>query len=191
MKRIALFSLILCLLLSLATGCSQKPAPFDAAAATASSKAFPLTRIDGLNLTPPDSFTASEDGSAWYAPDYPSDGSCITIHTSPTRPQFASYTPENVKQALEDSYCASLDANITVTVDSFDPITISGFDALRLQYHFTYRDIKMICLQYLIAADCAYTVTCIQVADANWLSDFESVESSLSIRWALAEKQPA
>lgn len=191
MKRIAMLALSLCLLLPVTAGCSQNPTPFDADAAVASIEAFPLYRVAGLNLTPPDSFTATEDGSAWYAPDYPSDGSCITVHTAATRPQFASYTPENVKQALEDSYRTSLETEIEVTIDTFEFVTISGFEALRLQYHFTYRDIKMTCVQHLISADRAYTVTCIQVADAKWLSSFASVEESLSIRWELTSIQSA
>lgn len=185
MKRYCLLSLALCILLSLCAGCS-KPVdpPFDATAAAAPADAFCLIGMQGLTLTPPASFTANEEGNAWYAPDHPGDGSCITVHTAATNPQFASYTAENVKQALETSYKASLEADITVIMDSFELTRVDGFDALRMQYHFTYRDIKMTCLQYLIDADFAYTVTCIQVAEAKWMTEFETVCANLDFTWA-------
>lgn len=185
MKRIWILGLALCILLPPLSGCSREPDTFHAAAAAAPAEAFPLMQVDSLTLTPPASFSAGEDGRSWYAPDYPSDGSCITIHTAATDPQFASYTAENVKQALETSYNASLDTDVAVTMDEFAFTTVAGFDALRMQYHFTYRDIKMCCLQYLIEADQAYTVTCIQVAEAKWLTEFESVVGSLAFTWRL------
>ena len=184
MKQYRRLSLVLCILMLLCAGCS-KPVdpPFDATAAAAPVAAFPLIGVAGLTLTPPSGFTANEEGTGWYAPDYPSDGSCITVHTAATNPQFASYTAEKVKLALETSYKASLEADITVTMDAFELTQVDGFAALRMQYHFTYRDIKMTCLQYLIDADFAYTVTCIQVAEAKWMTEFEAVCASLDFTW--------
>lgn len=191
MKRALSLGLTLCIILSLLSGCTREPEAFNAAAVAAPAEAFPLIRLDSLILTPPTSFTAGEDGSSWYAPDYPSDGSCITIHTAATNPQFASYTAENVKQALETSYKTSLDADIAVTMDEFAFTTVVGFNALRMQYHFTYRDIEMTCLQYLIAADRTYTVSCIQVAEAQWMTEFEAVVSSLNFTWQLVSEAAA
>lgn len=191
MKRTLLLSLTLCIILSLLSGCAQEPKEFNAATFAAPANAFPLIQLDSLTLTPPASFTAGEDGNSWYAPDYPSDGSCITVHTAATNPQFASYTAENVKQALEASYKASLETDITVTMDEFAFTTVAGFNALRMQYHFTYRDIKMNCLQYLIDADMTYTVSCIQVAEAKWMTEFESVVNSLTFTWQLASDAAA
>lgn len=186
MKRALLLGLTLCIILALLSGCAKEPEVFNAAGAAAPVSAFPLIRLDSLTLTPPASFTAGEGGSSWYAPDYPSDGSCITIHTAAVNPQFASYTAENVKQALEASYKASLETDVAVTMDEFAFTTVAGFNALRMQYHFTYRDIKMSCLQYLIDADMTYTVSCIQVAEAKWMTEFETVVSSLGFTWQLA-----
>ena len=183
MKRYILLGLALCILMSLCAGCQKTEVIFDAAAAAAPAGAFPVMQVEGLTLTPPPSFTADEAGNSWYAPDYPGDGSCITVHTAPTHPQFASYTAEKVKLALETSYKASLEADITVTMDAFEFVKVDGFDALRLQYHFTYRDIKMNCLQYLIEADQAYTVTCIQVAEAKWMTEFNTVCTDLDFTW--------
>lgn len=190
MKRTLILTLILCILL-LTCSCAKEPVELDAAAAAAPAAAFPLIQVDALTLTPPQSFTAGEDGCSWYAPDYPNDGSCITVHTTPTNPQFASYTAENVKQALEASYKTSLETDVTVTMDAFAFTKTAGFDALQMQYHFTYRDIKMNCLQYLIEADQAYTVTCIQVAEAKWMTEFETVISSLRFTWQLVEQDAA
>ncbi len=191
MKRTLLLGLVLCIILACCAGCSGEPAPFDAVAAAAPISAFPLMQVGQLTLTPPSSFTAGEDGSSWYAPDYPSDGSCITIHTAATHPQFASYTADNVKQALEASYKDSLETEVSVTMDDFAFVTVSGFDALRMQYHFTYRDIKMHCLQYLIDANRAYTVTCIQVAEAKWITEYESVCASLGFTWEIVTEVSA
>lgn len=183
MKRLVYPGLALCILLLSMTGCAKQQPPIDAAAAAAPAEAFPLIQVDTLVLTPPQSFTAGEDGQSWYAPDYPSDGSCITLHAAATHPQFSSYTAENVKQALETSYLDSLDTQVAVTMDEFAFVSVDGFAALRLQYHFTYRDIAMRCLQYLVAADQAYTITCIQVAEAGWMTEFEAVMDSLDITW--------
>lgn len=191
MKRMLLLGLALCMILGCCAGCGREPAPFDAAAAAAPVAAFPLMQVGQLTLTPPASFTAGEDGSSWYAPDYPSDGSCITVHTAATHPQFASYTAENVKQALEASYKESLETDVAVTMDAFEFTTVAGFDALRMQYHFTYRDIAMHCLQYLVEADLAYTVTCIQVAEAKWLTEYETVCAGLGFTWETVTHLPA
>jgi hypothetical protein len=185
MKRTFVLILTLCLLLPVLAGCSKELPPFDAVSAAAPSEAFPLTQVAGLTLTPPKSFSAGETGNAWYAPDYPSDGSCITVHTAAANPQFASYTAENVKQALEASYKASLETDVAVTMDRFEFCTVNTFKALQLEYHFTYRDIQMRCLQYLIQADRAYTVTCIQVAGAKWMTEFNAVADSLAFAWEI------
>lgn len=183
MKRTVVLLLALCLVLPTLAGCSKELPPFDAVTAAAPLEAFPLSRVSGLSLTPPKSFSAGENGDAWYAPDYPADGSCITVHIAATNPQFASYTAENVKQALEASYKASLETDVAVTMDQFAFCTVEGFKALQMEYHFTYRDIAMRCLQYLIQADRAYTVTCIQVAEARWMSEFANVTDSLTFTW--------
>ena len=185
MKRTVLFLLALCLLLPSLAGCSKETHSFDAAAVTAPAEAFPLSRVAGLTLSAPKDFSAEEQGYAWYAPNYPADGSCITIHTAATNPQFASYTADHVKQALEASYQASLETPVTVTMDDFAFCTVAGFKALQMEYHFTYRDIHMRCLQYLIQADQAYTVTCIQVAEAKWMTDFAAVAESLAFDWEI------
>ena len=183
MKRAIFLVLALCLLLPALTGCKQELPVFDAAATAAPATAFPLHRVGGLRLAAPQDFSAEEQGNAWYAPTYPADGSCITIHTAATNPQFASYTADNVKQALEASYLASLETEVSVTMDAFEFCTVDGFKALKMEYHFTYRDIKMCCLQYLIQADQAYTVTCIQVAEAKWMTEFATVCESLIFDW--------
>ena len=107
------------------------------------------------------------------------------MHTAAANPQFASYTAENVKQALEASYKASLETDVAVTMDRFEFCTVNTFKALQLEYHFTYRDIQMRCLQYLIQADRAYTVTCIQVAGAKWMTEFNAVADSLAFAWEI------
>lgn len=185
MKRWLLFSLILCTILLCCAGCAKEPAPFDSAAAAAPASTFPLIRLGKLSLTAPEGFTAGDDGKSWYAPKYPSDGSCITLHTADTIPPFASYTADKVKQALESSYKDTLGTAVTVTMDAFTFTAVSGFDALRLQYHFTYRDIKINCLQYLIGADKSYTVTCMQVANAKWMTQYDTVCTDLYFTWEL------
>ena len=93
-----------------------------------------------------------------------------------------------MKQALEASYQASLETEVSVTIDSFAFCTVAGFKALQMEYHFTYRDIDMRCLQYLIQADQAYTVTCIQVAEAKWMTEFAAVAESLAFDWELVSR---
>lgn len=187
MKRVFALGLIFCLLCGCAREEAGKTQTELVTALTEEPGAFPLSALDGVSLTPPEGFTASEDGRAFYAPGYPKDGSNIMIHTAEVDPLFDAYTPELVLAALESTYLNALGVTPEVTIDEFTFTTLRGFPALRLQYHFVYSGIPMTCLQYVVEADVAYTFTFIQVGGADWMSAFETSAASIGFAWRISQ----
>ena len=137
--------------------------------------------ITGYTFEAPEGFTVSADNDQlWLAPDYPTDGSNITVTTAEYDKLFDSYSREVLEASLESLFAEALEEEVDVTSDSFERTTIDGVDAIRYCYHLELYGVAL--RQELVtvnAANGGYSFTFTQSGDADWNDAYHACINSI------------
>ena len=137
--------------------------------------------ITGYTFEAPEGFTVSADNDQlWLAPDYPTDGSNITVTTAEYDKLFGSYSREVLEASLESLFAESLEEEVDVTSDSFERTTIDGVDAIRYCYHLELYGVAL--RQELVtvnAANGGYSFTFTQSGEADWNDAYHACINSI------------
>lgn len=110
--------------------------------------------------------------------DYPEDGSNIYIVTAPlceTLPEQGEYT-----RKVNENLSTQVGAVVSVTMEEYERTTVSGFDAVKVVYSYSYDDLKFKRTEYTVNTNITTTIAYTLVNNEDWADAFE--ESALSMR---------
>jgi len=109
---------------------------------------------------------------------YPEDGSNIYIVTTPlygTLPDQSEYT-----RKVNENLSTQVGEVVSVTMEEYEKTTVSGFEATKAVYSYSYDDLKFKRTEYTVNTNITTTIAYTQVNNADWADAFE--ESALSMR---------
>ena len=138
--------------------------------------------ITGYTFEAPEGFTVSADNDQlWLAPDYPADGSNITVvPVARYDEQFGSYTQESLEAGLESAFAQEMEEEVDLISDTFEHTTIDGVDAIRYCYHLELYGVAL--RQELVtvnAANGGYSFTFTQSGEADWNDAYHACINSI------------
>lgn len=110
--------------------------------------------------------------------NYPEDGSNIYIVTTSlceTLPEQGEYT-----RKVNENLSTQVGEVVSVTMEEYERTTVSGFDAVKVVYSYSYDDLKFKRTEYTVNTNITTTIAYTQVNNADWEDVFE--ESALSMR---------
>lgn len=138
--------------------------------------------ITGYTFEVPEGFTLSDDNDGlWLAPDYPNDGSNITVvPVARYDEQFGSYTQESLEAGLGSAFAQEMEEEIDLVSDSFQHTTIDGVEAIRYRYHLELYGVAL--RQEVVTVNGAnggYSFTFTQAGDADWSDAYDACVASI------------
>lgn len=135
----------------------------------------------GCTFDLPEGFEESQDVDNLYVTArYPLDASMIYYEVMDGDTSLQLMTEELFREDAEDNLRQAYGEDISVNIDSFESVKVSGYPAFRILCHYETGGVKITQLQYLVNADKTYAVTYSQTSDYDWTEAFE--ESAATIR---------
>ncbi len=136
----------------------------------------------GCNFTLPDGFEESEDVPGMYVTKrYPIDASTIYYAVFDQDVSLQLMTEETFKEQAEENLQQAYDADIEVSIDSFEKIRIEGYPAFRIKCHYQIGDVVLTQLEYAINADKSYVITYSQTDDYDYMEEYEASAETISV----------
>lgn len=136
---------------------------------------------NGCTFDLPEGFEESKDVDNLYVTArYPLDASMIYYEVTDGDTSLQLMTEELFREDVQDNLRLAYGEDISVNIDSFESVKVSGYPAFRILCHYETGGIKITQLQYLINADKTYAVTYSQTSDYDWMEAFG--ESAATIR---------
>ena len=130
----------------------------------------------------PEGFAQQPDVENLYVTErYPYDSSMIYYEILDGDPTLQLMTEEMFGQEAEEMLKQTYGENVSLTIDSYESVTVSGFPAFRILCHYTADDIDITQLEYMINADKTYAVTYSQTSDYDWMEMFEQSADTIRI----------
>lgn len=110
---------------------------------------------------------------------YPEDGSNIYIVTAPlygTLPEQNEYT-----RKVNENLSTQVGEVVSVTMEEYEKTTVSGFDAVKVVYSYSYDDLKFKRTEYMVNTNITTTIAYTIVNNAEWGDAFEESELSMHV----------
>ncbi len=110
---------------------------------------------------------------------YPEDGSNIYIVTAPlygTLPEQSEYTKK-----VNENLSTQVGEVVSVTMEEYEKTTVSGFDAVKVVYSYSYDDLKFKRTEYMVNTNITTTIAYTIVNNADWGDAFEESELSMHV----------
>ena len=90
-------------------------------------------------------------------------------------------TEETFKEQTEESLKQIYDEDVTLVIDSFEHIRISGYPAFRILCHYNVGGVEMTQLEYAINADRSYMVIYSQTGDYDYMEAYEASAATIQV----------
>ena len=138
---------------------------------------------NGCTFDLPEGFEESQDVDNLYVTArYPLDASMIYYEVMDGDTSLQLMTEELFKEDAEDNLRQAYGDDISLNIDSFESVKVSGHPAFRILCHYETGDIKITQLQYLVNADKTYAVTYSQTSDYDWMEAFEASAATIRVK---------
>lgn len=137
----------------------------------------------GCTFDIPEGFEESQDVANLYVTArYPLDASMIYYEVMDGDISLQLMTEELFREDAEDNLRQAYGDDISLNIDSFESVKVSGHPAFRILCNYETGDIKITQLQYLVNADKTYTVTYSQTSDYDWMEAFEASAATIRVK---------
>ena len=131
----------------------------------------------------PEGFAESPDVDNLYVTErYPIDASMICYEVMDGDPALQLMTEDMFKEEAEAQLQQTYGENVSLTIDSYESISVSGFPAFRILCHYGAEGLEITQLQYVINADKTYTVTYSQTNDYDWMEAFAQSAGTIRVK---------
>lgn len=139
-----------------------------------------------INYTYPYGWTSEElsDYSVmYYNPNYPTDGSNISLIVTQPDTTLKNYSQEQFEEVFLDTLQSTDLAGIDISFDYFEKGTLDGYDTVYFEASYDYMGVPMVQYQYYIVVpgDCTYILTFTQAGNNNWTAEFAEMIDSIYI----------
>ena len=85
---------------------------------------------------------------------------------------------EHMREALKRQY----DSDVEIKVDTFEKITIDDFPAFKILCSYSYGDVKITQLEYIINADKSYIIIYSQTDDYDRMEEFKASAETIQVK---------
>lgn len=138
---------------------------------------------NGCTFDLPEGFEESQDVDNLYVTArYPLDASMIYYEVMDGDTSLQLMTEELFREDVQDNFRQAYGEDISVNIDSFESVKVSGYPAFRILCHYETGGIKITQLQYLINADKTYAVTYSQTSDYDWMEAYEASAATIRVK---------
>lgn len=138
---------------------------------------------NGCTFDLPEGFEESQDVDNLYVTArYPLDASMIYYEVMDGDTSLQLMTEELFKEDAEDNLRQAYGDDISLNIDSFESVKVSGHPAFRILCHYETGGIQITQLQYLVNADKTYAVTYSQTSDYDWMEAFEASAATIRVK---------
>lgn len=128
-----------------------------------------------LQFTVPAAFTESDTPGLYMTAEPETDGSNIYYLQAAADTTAMDITEDQFVDQITAMYEQTYGQTVDVTIDEFTKTTVAGEDAIKIVCSYTFMDIPVKQLEYMISTDESLeVVTFTQMADADWFADFEA-----------------
>ncbi len=136
----------------------------------------------GCTFDLPEGFEKAEEADNMYVTKrYPIDASVISYIEMEEDISQQLLTEETFKEQTEESLKQIYDEDVTLVIDSFEHIRISGYPAFRILCHYNVGGVEMTQLEYAINADRSYMVIYSQTGDYDYMEAYEASAATIQV----------
>lgn len=131
----------------------------------------------------PAGFKESEETPGLYVTDrYPIDTSMIYYEVMDRDVSLQLLTAELFKEQAEENLSEAYGEDITVNVESFESVKISGYPAFRILCSYETEGLTVTQLEYAINADKSYMITYTQTDEYDRMEEYEASAATIKVR---------
>lgn len=137
----------------------------------------------GCTFFPPEGFEELPDMKGMYVSEhYPVDVSTVYYTEKAMDISLQLMTEntftEHMRKELEHMY----DSEVEIQVDTFEKIEIDGFPAFKILCSYSYGDVKIKQLEYIINADKSYIIIYSQTDDYDRMEEFRASAETIQVK---------
>lgn len=131
----------------------------------------------------PAGFQESEETPGLYVTErYPIDASMIYYEVLDRDVSMQLLTEEQFREQAEENLSAAYGEDITVQVESFEDVEISGYPAFRILCSYEVSGLTVTQLEYAINADKSYMITYTQTSEMDRMEEYKASAATIKVR---------
>ena len=131
----------------------------------------------------PADFRESEETPGLYVTErYPIDASMIYYEVLDRDVSMQLLTEEQFREQAEENLSAAYGEDITVQVESFENVEISGYPAFRILCSYEVSGLTVTQLEYAINADKSYMITYTQTSEMDRMEEYKASAATIKVR---------
>lgn len=137
----------------------------------------------GCTFVPPEDFEELPDMEGMYVSEhYPIDVSTIYYTEKEMDISLQLMTENTFADHMKEELKKLYDSEVEINVDIFEKITIDDFPAFKILCSYSYGDVKITQLEYIINADKSYIIIYSQTDDYDRMEEFEASAESIQVK---------
>ncbi len=131
----------------------------------------------------PEGFHESEETPGLYVTDrYPIDASMIYYEVMDRDVSLQLLTAELFREQAQESLSEAYGEDVTVNVESFESVEISGYPAFRILCSYEAEGLQVTQLEYAINADKTYMITYTQTDEYDRMEAYKASAATIKVR---------
>ncbi|MDE6662722.1 MAG: hypothetical protein K2K46_05180 [Lachnospiraceae bacterium] len=137
----------------------------------------------GCTFVPPEDFEELPDMEGMYVSEhYPVDASTIYCTEKKMDISLQLMTEDTFTDHMKKELKKLYDSEVEIKVDTFEKITIDDFPAFKIICSYSYGDVKITQLEYIINADKSYIIIYSQTDDYDRMEEFKASAETIQIK---------
>lgn len=137
----------------------------------------------GCTFVPPEDFEELPDMEGMYVSEhYPVDASTIYYTEKKMDISLQLMTEDTFTDHMKKELKKLYDSEVEIKVDIFEKITIDDFPAFKIICSYSYGDVKITQLEYIINADKSYIIIYSQTDDYDRMEEFEASAETIQVK---------
>ncbi|MBD5522093.1 MAG: hypothetical protein HDR03_12895 [Lachnospiraceae bacterium] len=137
----------------------------------------------GCTFVPPEGFEEVPDMEGMYVnKHYPIDVSTVYYTEKEMDISLQLMTEDTFTDHMKDELERMYDSEVEINVDTFEKITIDDLPAFKILCSYSYEDVKITQLEYIINADKSYIIIYSQTDDYDKMEEFKASAETIQIK---------
>ncbi len=143
---------------------------------------YPI-ETQGCTFVPPEDFEELPDMEGMYVSEhYPVDASTIYYTEKQMDMSLQLMTESTFTEHMREALKRQYDSDVEIKVDTFEKITIDDFPAFKILCSYSYGDVKITQLEYIINADKSYIIIYSQTDDYDRMEEFKASAETIQVK---------